>query len=114
MVYETVETVRNLAVNDLHDTPEFDNEFSYIYAGYEVVSSGEKTVIEFIGKLRDLGCYKSSWCYLTRILISPEMRNTEFTENTIMFGMTGFGAFSPCDLDDPHRISFGLDDSLRR
>lgn len=95
------------------DTAEFDNEFSYIYAGYEVVASGDKAVIECIGKLSDLGCYQSSWSYLTRILISPEMRNTEFAENTLMFGMVGFDTLSPCDLDDLHRISFGLDDSLK-
>jgi len=93
------------------DTSEFDNEFSYIYSGYEVKAAGMETMIgECVGKLRDLGCYQSSWNYLTRVFFPRGIENPALMAYWVM---AEFDANTPLDLGDLRRISFGVDDTLK-
>ena len=94
------------------DTARFDNYFSYIYSGYEVKSNDkENPILDCIKKIRSLGCYQSSWAYLTRVCVSPQDSASE-RENVIMLSMLQFDALTPLNLDDLHCLSFGVDESL--
>lgn len=89
-----------------HDTFRmFMNAFTYIYAMYEATAGGDNAPGECIGKLRDVGCYDSSWAYITKVSLGPDSKHSDM--EALLEQLSGY--ILPADLQ---RIAVDIDTSL--
>ena len=81
--------------------------FTYIYSAFEVTKEGQNDIQGCAEKLRLMGCYDSSWNYLTSVFVSPS------ASHIVLHPSAVFAAFERyLSYEDMHRISVGVDPEL--
>ena len=86
---------------------EFESPFNYIYAAFQATAQGDKAIEKCIDNLRLMGCYDSSWHYITKIDVNPHLTSA------INVPASLFAFFETyLEADDMHRIGVNIDPSL--
>lgn len=81
--------------------------FTYIYSAFEVTKEGQNDIQGCTEELRLMGCYDSSWNYLTSVFVSPS------ASHIVLHPSAVFAAFERyLSYEDMHRISVGVDPEL--
>ena len=87
---------------------DFKSQFTYIYAAFEAAACGADANIKCVEKLRQIGCFDSSWAYLTRVTVHPENEAFSKDVRTLALPLESYAS------GDMHRIAIGIDESLAR
>lgn len=85
----------------------FMNEFSYIYAMFEADACGADAPEKCVGKLREVGCYDSSWSYITKICLAEDSIHLRDGEDELVSRIRSF-----ISEDDVRRVAIGVDSTL--
>ena len=85
---------------------DFKSPFTYIYAAFEASATGENATAEAVDKLRKMGCFDSSWAYLTNVAFHPD--NGALAED-IRVQLIPLEQYLDGDM---HRVAVGADDTL--
>lgn len=86
---------------------ELRSPFTYIYSAFEVTKEGQNDIQGCAEELRLMGCYDSSWNYLTSVFVSPS------ASHIVLHPSAVFAAFERyLSYEDMHRISVGVDPEL--
>ena len=87
---------------------DFRSQFTYIYSAYEATASGADANVKCVERLRQIGCFDSSWAYLTRVSIHPENEVVSKDIRSLVLPLESYAS------NDMHRIAIGTDISLAR
>lgn len=81
--------------------------FTYIYSAFEVTKEGQNDIQGCVEELRLMGCYDSSWNYLTSVFVSASASHIDRHPSAV------FAAFEQyLSYEDMHRICVGVDPEL--
>ena len=87
---------------------DFHSPFTYIYSAFEVTKEGQNDIRGCAEELRLMGCYDSSWNYLTSVFVSAAASHVGRHPSAV------FAAFERYLSDeDIRRISVGVDPELQ-
>lgn len=87
---------------------DFHSPFTYIYSAFEVTKEGQNDIQGCVEELRLMGCYDSSWNYLTSVFVSAAASHVCRHPSAV------FAAFERyLSYEDMHRISVGVDPELQ-
>lgn len=87
---------------------EFRSPFTYIYSAFEVTKEGQNDIQGCVEELRLMGCYDSSWHYLTSVFVSP------LASDIVLHPSATFAPFEKyLTNEDLHRVSVGVDSELQ-
>lgn len=86
---------------------DFQSPFTYIYAAFEAESHGDNDIVSCVESLRLMGCYDSSWAYLTQVSFSATAQHVAEHPASV------FAAFHRyLSQEDLHRIAVSIDPKL--
>lgn len=88
---------------------DFYNKNTYIYSARKVRSSADKPIADCVNKLKDLGCYDSSWSFLVKISANQQ---TCIDINDLYEVVILFEDYDEYGVRPPLSIAFEYDNTL--